>query len=96
MQGAIVICSSTSLANTTSPAIRGWNGGQAGLAVSADAFGTNLHLEVKNYGGAWCRVHTSNIAANQVIALNAPAGEYRMNQQGSSVINLFAVLCPTP
>lgn len=94
--GAILLCSSTLLANTQSADVKGWNGGQGALVVSADAYGTDLHLEVKNHGGAWCRVNTSSIRANQVMALNLPAGEYRMNQQGSSVVNLTAVLCPTP
>jgi hypothetical protein len=94
--GSLVICSSTLLANTNSPTVKGWTGGRAALTVSADAYGTDLHLEVQNYGGAWCRAHTSSIRANQVMALHAPAGLYRMNQQGSSVVNLFAVLSATP
>lgn len=95
---AVLICSSTLLANTTSPAVRGWTGGRAALVVNADTYSTDLHLEIKsNYGGgAWVRAHTSSIRANQVMSLNAPAGEYRMNAQGSSAVNLTAVLCPTP
>ncbi len=94
--GSLVICSSTLLANTQSPAIKGWTGGRGALVVTATAYGTDLHLEVKNMDGVWARVHTSSIRANQVMALQAPAGEYRMNQQGSSVVGLFAVLCATP
>src|SRR3990167_6765418 len=97
MNGAVVICSSTTLINTASATKDGWTGGRASLVVNASAYGTNLHLEYRSeYGAAWVRAHTSNITANQVMSLYAPAGQYRMAVTGSTAVSLTAVLVGIP
>lgn len=97
MNGAVLICSSTTIINSATTEVSGWNGGRAVLAVTADAYPTNLHLQYRGWpGGGWIRAGTSNIQANALVSFDAPAGEYRMHVNGSTVVNLSAVLIGIP
>ena len=93
--GVLIICNSSTIpVATPSTSVSGWHGGQAALIVTAASV-AQLHLECKNINGAWARCHSSAIAANVVIPLSAPAGEYRMSATGSGAVGVHAVLCPT-
>lgn len=97
MNGAIILCSSTTITDSSTTEVKGWTGGRAALAVTATAYPTNLHLQYRGWAtGGWIRAHTSNISANALVSLDAPAGEYRMQISGSTAVGLSAVLVGIP
>jgi hypothetical protein len=71
-----------------------FKGGRGTLVVEATTYGTGCALQMQGPGTAWIQVFSS-VVGNGVISVDLPAGQYRMQNIGSTVIGLYGALCPT-
>lgn len=91
--GSVVLVSSSAIINSsTTPVL--WNGARGVIVVEAQDYPTALNLQIRGPDGSWITVNDSSYGANTVDSLDLPAGEYRMNINGSTAVGLSAVLLP--
>lgn len=85
----VVLYNSSFVGSSASQSIF-WDGGRSVLAVTALVYAPNaLQLQLQGPTGRWLNVGSS-IVTNQLFPFDAPAGQYRMACQGSSVIGVSA------
>lgn len=71
-----------------------WDGGRSTLAINATQYGSAVALQVQGPSGAWIPL-CSSIVSDQVFAFDAPPGQYRIANTGSSIA-IVAALTTTP
>lgn len=90
MQGeATVLASNSSIVGATAAAT--WKGGRGALVLNATAYGTTCSLQFQGPSGAWINLNGTAFSADQVLVLDLPPGQYRMNLAGTTTA-LYATL----
>ena len=74
-----------------------WNGGRSSLIVSGSVFPTTLSLQCLGPDSITpVTVNPNNITQNSAIALDLPAGNYRMFMSGGAPNGIYANLVSVP
>lgn len=78
--------------NLTEEAYKYYEGGRSVLVVQATSYPTTLNFQLKGPDGNPITLNAETINADSVTSYDLPAGEYRMELDGGTATDVYAVI----